>query len=95
MRYSSQEIKSFPGKESVQKDRAYWFANNLRTFCGIALAWASCAIADWVMIWFRVNVASSFAISASRMVDSAEVMFSEAIRRLVRLLSKVFLWKVT
>ena len=27
------------------------------------------------------------------MVDSAEVMFSEAILRLVRLLSKVFLWK--
>ena len=55
----------------------------------VAVDWDSCVAAGSCMIWLRVKVASSCAMSVSRRVDSAEVMFSAAICKLVRLDSRV------
>ena len=45
------------------------------------------------MIWSPVSSDICWATSASRMVDSALVKFSSAMRRLFKLLSNAFFWK--
>jgi len=47
------------------------YPKRLRTDCGAILAWASMAVPAWSRIWFLVKLVISWAISTSRMTDSA------------------------
>ena len=70
-------IPSFQNLQGNQFDQL----NNRRIDCDRAFAWANIAVAESVMIWLRVNLVISSAISASRITDSELNTFSCAIRR--------------
>ena len=58
------------------------YLSNCSTDWGMRLACPTMAVADCTRIWFRVKRATSPAMSASRMADSAAVRFSTVTDRL-------------
>jgi len=56
------------------------YPSSASTVCGTWLAWANMAVADCTMMLLRVNWVISFAMSASRITDSAAVSSSALMR---------------
>ena len=77
---SNDEDSGIPSFQNLQDPR-FDQLNNRRMDCDRAFAWANIAVAESVMIWLRVNLVISSAMSASRITDSELITFSWAMRR--------------
>ena len=78
-------------KESAAFQLVYEnYCNNCKMDWGCWFAWASIACADCIRTLFFVNSIISFAISTSRIRDSAAVIFSVVTPRLLMVCSRRF-----
>src|SRR5690606_9348292 len=76
-------------RQRARTDRRYGH-NRRSTACAEARAWAMTATETWVRIWYRTNSIIAWAMSASRMRDSAAWRFSAVVARLLMVCSSRF-----